>query len=705
MTAIQATDAQASPAPAPAPAPDATHLAELLRDHRRRAEILVSLIQLAIVLLFGTLYFAAPMTFVMGETGVAPVPVALAAYLVLCLLRLWLARRDRLTPALLHASVVADMAVLFGLIWSFHIQYHQPPAFYLKAPTLIYVFIFIALRTLRLEPRYVVAAGISAIVGWMALAAYAVMADPVHPITRDYVAYMTGAKVLIGAEIDKIVAIAAVTAILTVAVTRGQQILLRQIESGEENARLFAESRALNHRLRDEIAEKEAAQTALRRAAYVDTLTGLGSRLWLLDRLAEATSAVTAAAAGGATSAKTGGVPGGGTLVLMDIDNFGAINSSLGQQAGDTLLRAVAERLTALAPAGAPVARIGADTFAALLPADSAIGPEELLRRLSEDYVTADREFAVSFSAGTAMLPMGCDLDRAMRDADTALHQAKEGGRGRILAFDPAEHDRVAARARLAAGLRHALSGRQLALFYQPIVNLEDGRVAGFEALIRWRHPEQGFVSPAQFIPIAEETGQIVEIGAWALDEATAALGRLQAAAGAGAPPLFMSVNVSARQFARVDVLTEAVRRAVDRAGGPLKLEVTESLLIDDVERANAILLRLAELGASLSMDDFGTGYSSLSQLHRLPFSTLKIDRSFTMGLDAAGPGGGTRPLVEATLGLARQLGLDVVAEGVETPAQRNALAELGCALGQGYLFSKPLPEAELLNGAPAKGG
>lgn len=683
MTAMPVTDTPlaASPAGAPsAPAmPDADHLAEVLREHRRRAEVLVSLIQLAIVLLFGALYFTAPMTFDKATSEFAPVPMAMGAYLVLCLVRLWLARRDRLTPALLHASVVADMLVLFGLIWSFHLQYHQPPAFYLKAPTLIYVFIFIALRTLRLEPQYVIAAGIHAIVGWKALAAYAVLADPTSPITRDYVAYMTGAKVLIGAEIDKIVTIAAVTAILTVAVKRGQQILLRQIASADENARLYAESNALNLRLQEEIAEKEAAQAALRRAAFVDALTGLGSRLWLLDRLADATD-----------PSKSGA---GGTLVLMDIDNFGSINSSLGQQAGDALLRAVAFRLSALAPAGAPVARVGADTFAVLLPPDSPVPPQVLMDRLSEDYEAADREFAVTFSAGTAMLPLGCDLDRAMRDADTALHQAKEGGRGRILAFDPAEHERVAARVKLAGSLRHALSDRQFALFYQPIIALTDGRVAGFEALIRWRHPDHGLVSPAQFVPIAEETGQIVEIGAWALTEASEALRRLQDAAGPEAPPLFMSVNVSARQFARVDVLTDAVRGAVDRAPGPLKLEVTESLLIDDVDRATAILRQLADLGASLSMDDFGTGYSSLSQLHRLPFSTLKIDRSFTMGLDD----GATRPLVEATLGIARRLRLDVVAEGVETAAQRDALAALGCDLGQGYLFAKPLPEAEAL--------
>lgn len=669
MAAIQAIDDR------PSVPVDKAKLAEVLQEHRRRAEVLVSLIQLAVVGLFGALYFAAPMTFTHMAGQIPPVPVALVAYFSLCLLRLYLAHRDLLAPPALYASIVADMAVLFGLIWSFHLQYHQPPAFYLKAPTLLYVFIFIALRTLRLEPVYVVCAGGVAMAGWLVLATYAVLADPTMPITRDYVEYMTAAKVLVGAEIDKVVAIGAVTAVLTLAVMRGRVILLRQIVSSEENARLYAESEELNDRLRAEIAEREAAQAALRQTAYVDALTGLGSRLWLLERLEEA----------------RGG--GGGTLVLTDIDSFGSINSSLGQQAGDALLCAVAQRLRSVVPEGAPIARVGADTFAILLPPDGGVGPGDIMARLADDYATADRTFVVSFSTGTAPVPAGCDLSRAMRDADTALHQAKAGGRGRLVDFDPAEHDRVADRVRLAGALRHALLERQLTLFYQPIHRLSDGRLAGFEALIRWRHPDRGLVPPAQFIPIAEETGQIVEIGAWALAEASEALGRLQAAAGADAPPLFMSVNVSARQFARADVLTAAVREAVTRAGGTVKLEVTESLLIDDVERAATILRRLADLGASLSMDDFGTGYSSLSQLHRLPFSTLKIDRSFIVGLED----GGTRPIVDATLNLAHGLGLDVVAEGVETPDQRKALADLGCGLAQGYLFSRPLPEGEVL--------
>ncbi|MFM2041608.1 MAG: hypothetical protein RLY86_184 [Pseudomonadota bacterium] len=652
----------------------------LLRAHQRRAEILVSCVQLGIIALFGALYFTAPMTFAtMQASTLAPVPVALSAYLVISLLRLALALGDRLGPVALHLSVIADMAVLFGLIWSFHLQYGQPPAFYLKAPTLLYAFIFIALRTLRLEVGYVVAAGVAAIIGWSGLAAYAVVADGGTPLTRDYITYMTSATVLIGAEVDKLVTIAAVTAILSLAVARGRSLLLGQIGASREAARLAAETVDLNIRLTAEVAERRAAQEALHRAAYTDTLTGLGSRLALLDQLGSRHLC-----------------PVGSTLAVLDVDGFGTFNDSLGPEAGDRLLGELAARLETVLAGGTPPVRLGADEFAVILPPGSPLSPADLRDRLCGGYSHDGRSFAVTISMGTVAVTAGAGPGDLLRDADTALHQAKAQGRAQLVAFDPSVRARIEQRVALEADLRVALAGGQFRLFYQPIVALPGGQVAGYEALIRWQHPARGLIPPGQFIPITEETGQIVEIGAWALEEAASALVRLDAHAPAGAPPAFMSVNVSARQLARPDLLRRAVERAVAIAGpGRIKLEVTESLMIGDEARAIATLKELADLGATLSMDDFGTGYSSLAQLHRLPFATLKLDRSFVIGLDE----GTTRPMVEAVLALARGMRLNVVAEGVETPAQRDLLSGLGCDLAQGYLFRRPVPEQELAPG------
>lgn len=643
--------------------------AEALARHQQRAEVLVGLLQLAVVTLFGALYFAAPMAFRSGMgAGASPVPVALAVYAVLTTARLLAARRGPLPPAVLHGSILLDFLVLYGLIWSFHLQYGQPPAFYLKAPTLLYVFIFIALRTLRLEARYVLAAGAAAALGWLGLAGYAVWSHPDWPVTRDYVAYMTSSTVLVGAEVDKVVAIIVVTGVLALAVRRGRAILDRQVRDAAENARLLAEATTLNRRLAEEVREREAAQAALHLAAYFDPLTGLGNRLWLAERLEARLS--------------RGGQ--GVAVLLLDVDRFAALNDTLGHELGDRTLRGIADRLRAGAPEGADVARLGADSFAVAADCGTA-GLEALHTALAGSRGTG--EGAVSLSAGLATAVAGETAEGLLRDADIALHQARAGARGRLVRFDPAQRAGVAQRLALEADLRGAHTRGEVSLHYQPIVRLSDGGLAGFEALMRWTRPGHGPVSPVQFIPVAEETGQIVALGAWALREAAAAHRRLRLG---GA---FMGVNLSARQLAEEGALLAALDEALAHCPRGLKLEVTESLVVEDPDRAAALLGRLRDRGVTLAVDDFGTGYSSLGQLGKLPVHTLKVDRSFVDAMDTAAG----RQVVSTIIRLAEGLGLDTVAEGVETAEQRDLLRSLGCTYGQGWLFGKPKPEAEVV--------
>jgi len=660
-----------APVPLPSAAPpdiDAT-----LARHRRDAEVLVGWIQLAIVLVFGVFYAVAPKTSAMG-TAVQPVPVALSIYLFLTLGRLHLAYRDRLTPLLLYLSILLDVLVLYGLIFSYHLQYDQPPAFYLKAPTLLYVFIFISLRSLRLEPHHVLVSGVMGTVGWMALAAYAAMAPVDMPVTRDYVAYMTEARILIGAEVDKILSIIAVTGILYVGVRRGRALLVGQAGLARDNATLYAGTLSLNRDLAAEVTQRRAAQEALREAAYVDPLTGLGNRTWFLEQLPVLTGAVRAEAPM--------------ALLHVDIDRFRAINDALGYDLGDAVLCRTADILRALAGSTGAVSRLGGDDFALVLPADetAALG---LARRIQHALGAMEalpgRSVELTASVGVLVMVRPDPCREVLRDADVALGRAQKAGRGRIVLFDPAMRDEVNERLALEVDLRGALARGELALHYQPIVRLTDRRLAGFEALMRWTHPARGPVSPGAFIPVAEDTGLIVELGAWALDEA-ARFRRGLVDAGAD-PDLFVSVNVSARQMAEPDRLLRAATEALG-GKGRLKLEVTESLLVDDPERAQRTLRHLAGLGAKLAIDDFGTGYSSLAQLNRFPFDTLKIDKSFVDGL----VDGSTRAIVEATINLAGGLGSALIAEGVETEEQAALLLRLGCQHGQGWLFGRPQP-------------
>ncbi len=435
-----------------------------------------------------------------------------------------------------------------------------------------------------------------------------------------------------------------------------------------------------------DVTERVRFVQELARRTFFDALTGLPNRTQFLDRLEFAIGRA-------ARSDKTLAV------LLVDIDRFNVVNDSIGHAAGDDLLRDVATRLRNVVPAEATIARIGGDEFAALCeecPDDlSAIAHgERLLGALAEPFCVAGRDLVVSSSVGvvTATRPYP-SAEELLRDADLALNRAKQTGRGQIIAFDSAMRARTVARMEGEHALRRAIERGELRVLYQPEIDLLTGAVVGMEALVAWQHPERGLVNAGEFIELAEETGLVVPISEWVLAEACS-----QAKAWRDADPdgalVPVSVNVSTRQIDRTD-LPEVVAGAIASTGvdpAGLWIEITESAVMADPAHAIAILEELRDLGVTLAIDDFGTGYSSFAYLRQMPVGVLKIDRSFVaaLGRDPA-----DTAVVAAIAELGRALGLTVVAEGVEEREQLDEVVALGCHLGQGYHWSRPLLAAD----------
>ncbi|MBI1206964.1 MAG: EAL domain-containing protein [Azospirillum sp.] len=430
-----------------------------------------------------------------------------------------------------------------------------------------------------------------------------------------------------------------------------------------------------------DITERKRIESQLLHDAFHDALTGAANRALLLDRLAQARA-----------------LRGSGAVLVCAIDGTRVVADSLGPDAADRLLIAVARRLGGDCDPEETLARIDGEVFALLAPgltgaAAAHARADRIAAVLSAPFTADGRPVVVQAAVGLALVtPDEGRAEAILRDATIALYQARETGHGPPVLFDPEMHARALHRFDLEAEMRRALErGGEFELFYQPIVSLSDQRLAGFEALIRWRHPERGLVSPSDFIPIAEETGLIVEIGRRSIAEACRRLAEWLPRA---RRPLQIAVNVSGRQLAEGDLAGE-IRRAVAAARIPpaaLKIEVTESLTMEDPERATRQLEQIVADGVKVSIDDFGTGYSSLAYLHRLPFHTLKIDRSFVVRMTETREAG---EIVRVIVALARSLGRDVVAEGIETQEQVAALAALGVPHGQGYLFGRPEAAAE----------
>ncbi|MDZ7622231.1 MAG: EAL domain-containing protein [Candidatus Competibacteraceae bacterium] len=445
--------------------------------------------------------------------------------------------------------------------------------------------------------------------------------------------------------------------------------------------------------LRD-ISERKQVEDRLLHHTLHDALTGLPNRAMILTRLQEALDGQLS------RPLLTG-------LLLLDINRFKVINDSLGHDVGDRILAAIGQRLQASLRTGDTIARLGGDTIARLggdeflilleslrQPGDVMLCAERLHQGLSSPFYIDGHEIHASASIGIALNNRSYQrAEDLLRDADIALHQAKARGKAcPYVLFDPAMHDRIVKLMRLEHDLRRALERQEFVVFYQPIVNLSTGFIKGFEALVRWRHPERGLVPPGEFIPLAEETLLILPLGRQVLAESC----RRLAAWARSYPermPLTISVNLSSKQLGGANAVKDIRQLLAETGCDPalLELEITESVLIDNSETVRALMNDLRALRIRLSLDDFGTGYSSLSYLHQFPFDTIKIDRAFIQPIDH---NSSRLEIVRAIVALARALGKTVVAEGLETLEQVERLTALGCDLGQGYYFSRPLDAA-----------
>ncbi len=438
-----------------------------------------------------------------------------------------------------------------------------------------------------------------------------------------------------------------------------------------------------------DITERKRAEEQMHHDAFHDSLTGLANRTLFMNHLhltiergkrrVDATFAV----------------------LFLDFDRFKVINDSLGHAEGDKLLMQIARRLESSLRPGDLVARLGGDEFTILLPelddeSDALRIAERIQEKLKGAFALAGREIFTSASIGIALSTAGhTQAEDMLRDADIAMYRAKAKGKAQFQVFDQEMHKDALAQMQLETEMRHALERGEFLLHYQPIINLETNNLMGFEALVRWKHPERGMVPPMEFIPAAEETGLILALGKWILNESCRQMRQWQIGNPA-AESLTVSVNLSSKQFQQPN-LAEQVAAALDAAGLDarcLKLEITESHIMENAESAIAMMNRLRNLGTEISLDDFGTGYSSLSYLHRFPVDYLKIDRSFVTRMV-----GNTEnaEIVHTIIKLAQNLKMKVVAEGIETAEQLDKLQQLNCEYGQGYFFSKPL-EAEAAN-------
>jgi len=386
-------------------------------------------------------------------------------------------------------------------------------------------------------------------------------------------------------------------------------------------------------------------------------------------------------------------------VLFIDLDQFKVINDSFGHQFGDKLLKCVAERISAELRKGDTVARFGGDEFVVVLTEikeliDVSHLAEKLLFVIKQPYYIDQNEFNITASIGISLCPDDSEQPETLiQSADTAMYQSKSIGRNAFQFYTKAIHEKVLRKHNLEEALRKALLDKQFILHYQPKIDLKTKQIFGVEALVRWKHPELGIVSPAEFIPLAEETGLIIDIGAWVLEEACQKIGQWSESY----PWLTnMAINLSARQFQQEDFVTKikSVLQNTQVDAGKIEFEITESLIMDNVNTAISILANIQILGISVSIDDFGTGYSSLSYLKHLPANALKIDRSFVSELasDEA-----DQPIVRSILALAENLQLKVIAEGVEDEEQNIILTKMGCDYAQGYYYSRPLPANELL--------
>lgn len=441
--------------------------------------------------------------------------------------------------------------------------------------------------------------------------------------------------------------------------------------------------------LRQLLSDREVREQRLRHESVHDPLTGLPNRTLFMRRLSDATLRARR------------GQDGLFAVLFLDVDGFKLVNDSMGHHVGDEMLISIARRLEGCVRGGDIVARLGGDEFAILLERiidvrDAAMVAERVQEALQAPLSVGGYEHGTSASIGVALSSgVNEQPEYVLRSADTAMYRAKNSGRGRYEMFDRAMHAEALTRLQIETDLRHAFDRDEFFLHYQPIISLPTGQIIGAEALVRWRHSERGIVSPATFVPVAEDTGLVVPLGKWVLREACRQAREWRMSAPLNAQSFTISVNLSVREFAQPD-LVRTVASILDETGLPpqaLRIEITESAIIGQKHPAIETVVQLRALGVAIHLDDFGTGYSALSYLHRLPLDAVKVDRAFTASIDQE-----ERPLhvVRAIISLAHAIGLEVVAEGVANERQLELLREMGCDLAQGFIFSRPCNAEEL---------
>jgi diguanylate cyclase (GGDEF)-like protein len=480
---------------------------------------------------------------------------------------------------------------------------------------------------------------------------------------------------------------------VTLLLHRRAVLSTRNLKESEERSEMMAALTAQrvvslqNEALLEEIRERKRMEAKLAQSAFHDAVTGLRNRVYLSEEIRNT------------LQKKNVRMPLLGVLLYIDLDNFKSVNDMLGHLHGDRLLQKIAERLQRCIPAGGMLARMGGDEFAALLgPAQNPDGAlrlaQHMLSVLEEPCEMAGTTFNLSASIGI------CPIDRSyvgseaiVRDADLAMYRSKHRGGASAVMYEPSMHTEAVDAMHARADLKRGLLQEEFVLWYQPLVDMQDGSIYGMEALIRWMHPQKGLVGPGAFIQLAEDTGHIVEMGNWVLRQGCMDYTVLQAQS---ANPLLLSLNVSTRQLELnnfMDIL-RSVLAETDMPPNQLQLEITESILLGDPERMGRIFREIRDLGVKIAFDDFGTGYSSLSYIQRFPVDTLKIDQSFVRSLNN-GPVNAN--VIRLIIDLSEVTGMRVSAEGIEGIEEARTLLRLGCRIAQGYLYGKPVPIADFL--------
>lgn len=458
---------------------------------------------------------------------------------------------------------------------------------------------------------------------------------------------------------------------------------LAQAQIVELNSNLEQKIQERTAQLQAEIEMRERTQAKLLRMALRDSLTDLPNRSWFLQKLKQELD----------RTKKDDSYQ--FAVVCFDCDNFKVINDSLGHDIGDRLLKAIPSRLETCLPQGSFMARLGGDEFIILLPQINDVATAiSFVRKIQQKFTfpfnVSKREIFLNFSLGIVLCNVEYDkAEKVLRNADLAMYQAKALGKGQYQIYNQKMHQRAVERLQLEIDLRQALKNNEFTLHYQPIICLETGHITGFESLVRWQHPQRGIISPGKFIPVAEETGLIIPLGIWVLREACQQIKTWQQKYDSFIS-LTVNVNVAVQQFS-YSSLIEEIDRILEETQLPshcLKLEITESAIMENSDSAHAILQELKERNIKICIDDFGTGYSSLSYLHQFPVDNLKIDRSFVSRIKSVDE---PNKVIDAIVNLAHHLDISVTAEGIETKEQLDYIKKVNCEYAQGYYFFKPL--------------